>query len=134
MTIDRILSISSIIVSCIAVPASGYLSYRYAIRGEKRKEWNLIAAPIRERLINQIDAINNGGYFHANITRSDILKLSDAQRGDKRDSILKAFDDFEKAHSFEELWKISDGRVLIVDDPTVALACSVKLLSLIPRK
>lgn len=43
MTIDRILSAIAIIVSFIAVPASGYLSYRYAIRGERRKEWNAIA-------------------------------------------------------------------------------------------
>lgn len=43
MTIDRILSAIAIIVSFVAVPASGYLSYRYAVRGERRKEWNAIA-------------------------------------------------------------------------------------------
>jgi hypothetical protein len=42
MTIDRILSAIAIIVSFIAVPASAYLSYSYAI-GERRKEWNAIA-------------------------------------------------------------------------------------------
>lgn len=46
MTIDRILSIIAITVSFIAVPASGYLSYRYALKGEKRKEWNAIAEPL----------------------------------------------------------------------------------------
>ena len=46
MMIDRIISISAMIISIIAVPASGYLSYRYAILGEKRKEWNSLAEPI----------------------------------------------------------------------------------------
>ncbi|EBE9619290.1 hypothetical protein M1K25_002668 [Salmonella enterica] len=40
----------AMIVSLVAVPASGYLSYQYAIRGEKRKEWNDVAEPILEYL------------------------------------------------------------------------------------
>ncbi|WP_041525801.1 hypothetical protein [Pantoea sp. At-9b] len=42
MTLDRMLSIFATIVSVVAVPASGYLSYRYAIKGEKRKEFNAV--------------------------------------------------------------------------------------------
>ncbi|MGG5982147.1 hypothetical protein [Salmonella enterica] len=40
----------AMIVSLVAVPASGYLSYQYAIRGAKRKEWNDVAEPILEYL------------------------------------------------------------------------------------
>lgn len=50
MTIDRILSIFATIVSVVAVPASGYLSYHFAIKGEKRKEWNAITEPLLESL------------------------------------------------------------------------------------
>lgn len=46
MTIDRMLSLFATIVSVVAVPASGYLSYRYAIKGEKRKEWNEITGKL----------------------------------------------------------------------------------------
>jgi hypothetical protein len=36
------------IVALIAVPASGYLSYHYAIKGERRKEFNAVADAIRK--------------------------------------------------------------------------------------
>ena len=62
MTIDRVLSIIAIIVSFIAVPASGYLSYRYAIKGEKRKEFNKVADVIRQKLREQLRLIENGIY------------------------------------------------------------------------
>lgn len=62
MTIDRILSIIAIIASFIAVPASGYLSYRYAIKGEKRKEFNAIADNLRKRFREQLRFIEQGFY------------------------------------------------------------------------
>lgn len=48
----------AMIVSITAVPASGYFSYRYAIKGEKRKEFNSVADPLREKLRKQIRLIN----------------------------------------------------------------------------
>lgn len=57
MTIDRILSLFATIVSVVAVPASGYLSYHYAIKGEKRKEFNAIADVLRRKLRGQIKSI-----------------------------------------------------------------------------
>ena len=62
MSIDRLLSIIAIMVSCIAVPASGYLSYRYAIKGEKRKEFNAIADKMRAKLREQIRLIDSNVY------------------------------------------------------------------------
>jgi len=53
MTIDRILSIIATTVSLIAVPASGYLSYHFAIRGERRKEFNVVADVLRVKLREQ---------------------------------------------------------------------------------
>lgn len=47
----------AMIVSITAVPASGYFSYRYAIKGEKRKEFNSVADPLREKLRKQIKLI-----------------------------------------------------------------------------
>lgn len=60
MTIDRMLSIFATIVSVVAVPASGYLSYRYAIKGEKRKEWNALAEPLLIILEEQLRACRKG--------------------------------------------------------------------------
>ncbi len=60
MTIDRIISLIAIIVSFVAVPASGYLSYHFAIKGERRKEYNAIADPIMETLMLHLDRASNG--------------------------------------------------------------------------
>ena len=122
------------IVSIIAVPASGYFSYKYAIKGEKRKEWNILAVPIREKLIAQIDAMNRGEYLLAEIWRADILKLADLKRSNERDHLITAFEIFDDEHSFEKLWQVSDGRKAIVSDTSKALAASKNLLELIPRK
>ncbi|MBJ9293558.1 hypothetical protein GHT40_04520 [Citrobacter werkmanii] len=124
----------AMIVACVAVPASGYLSYHYAIKGEKRKEWNLLAVPMREKLVAQIDAINRGEYANADITRADILKFYDMQGGKERSDLLIAFEEFENSHTFEELWEVAPGRKMVVGDTTNALSTSIKLLSLIPRK
>ncbi|MBJ9303732.1 hypothetical protein I5504_11770 [Citrobacter koseri] len=80
MTIDRILSIIAIIVSFIAVPASGYLSYRYAIKGEKRKEFNAIADIIRQKLREQLRLIDKGIYpagTKCEITKNEMDKFVD---------------------------------------------------------
>ncbi|HGX9415078.1 hypothetical protein ACTZHC_10760 [Escherichia coli] len=50
MSYSDIVATIAMIVSITAVPASGYLSYRYAIEGEKRKEWNGVVEPILEYL------------------------------------------------------------------------------------
>lgn len=134
MTIDRILAIIATITAFIAVPASGYLSYHYAIKGEKRKEWNLAATPIRAELINQIDAIERGEYSMAKISRNDLLSFIDTSGGKRKKELISAFDEFEKAHSFEELWEVTAGRHLVTGDTSGALAASKKLLSLIERK
>lgn len=46
MSYSDIVATIAMIVSISVVPASGYLSYRYAIKGGKRKEWNSVVEPI----------------------------------------------------------------------------------------
>lgn len=134
MSYSDIVSTIAMIVSITAVPASGYLSYRYAIKGEKRKEWNQIALPIRDKLITQIDAISRGEYFYAEINRVDILRFGDLKKGEQKQSLIDAFEAFERAHSFEELWEISPGRQMVTGDTSNALTASRVLLNLIERK
>lgn len=62
MTIDRIISISALIISVVAVPASGYLSFRYAIKGEKRKEFNQVTDPFRSKLRAQMKLLDQNLY------------------------------------------------------------------------
>ncbi|MCT4708809.1 hypothetical protein MUA04_00975 [Enterobacteriaceae bacterium H11S18] len=55
-----IISTIAMIVAVVAVPASGYLSYHYAIKGEKRKEWNALVEPLLIILEEQRNACGKG--------------------------------------------------------------------------
>ncbi|MEP6457317.1 hypothetical protein [Citrobacter freundii] len=134
MIYAEIISTVSIILTTIGIPASGYFSYKYAIQGERRKEWNLLATPIRDKLIAQIDAIERDEYLYVEIKRGDILKFADLKNSKEREILLAAFEGFEKAHSFEELWEVSGGRQMVTGDTSQALSASKKLLTFIERK
>lgn len=134
MSYAEIISTVSIVLTTIGVPASGYFSYKYAIQGERRKEWNALAIPIRDKLIAQIDAIDRGDYLYVEISRGDILKFGDLNPDMVRTSLLNAFEEFEKSHSFEELWETSSGRKMVTGDTSKALSASKNLLKFIDRK
>lgn len=63
MTIERILSLFATIVSVVAVPASGYLSYLYAIKGERRKEWNALAEPVIDYFFRKAKEHGKGSFY-----------------------------------------------------------------------
>ena len=62
MVYSDLVATSAMIVAIVAVPASGYLSYHYAIKGEKRKEYNTIADTLRKKLREQLEAVDLGYY------------------------------------------------------------------------
>ena len=62
MVYSDLVATAAMIVAIVAVPTSGYLSYHYAIRGEKRKEFNVVADAIRKKLRDQLDAVKAGYY------------------------------------------------------------------------
>lgn len=100
MTIDRILSIIAIIVSFIAVPASGYLSYRYAIKGEKRKEFNLAADKLRYKFREQLRLLEKNLYPASGkfeVTESEIDVFVDVSKKRKSDKIRQAWDEYQKS-------------------------------------
>lgn len=62
MLYSDLVATSAMIVAIVAVPASGYLSYHYAIKGERRKEFNLVADAIRKKLREQLESVTLGYY------------------------------------------------------------------------
>jgi hypothetical protein len=83
MTLDRMLSIFATIVSVVAVPASGYLSYRYAIKGEKRKEFNAVTDNLRFKLREQLRLLDENLYpagGKLEITEAEIESLIDVSK------------------------------------------------------
>lgn len=57
---SNIVATIAMVVAFVAVPASAYFSYKYAIKGEKRKEWNAIAEPLLEHYEQVSDEAKRG--------------------------------------------------------------------------
>lgn len=129
MTIDRILSLVAIVVSFIAVPASGYLSYRFAVKGEKRKEFNAVSDAIRLKLREQKRLIVQGIYPGAHgltVSESEIDNLIDVSQARFKNSILLSWQKYRDAvTNYGKQNEYGDFQLL---NPEQALAKIEKLL------
>lgn len=53
MLYSDVVATIAMIVSVVAVPASGFISYKVAVKGEKLKEWNALAEPVYDFFFEQ---------------------------------------------------------------------------------
>lgn len=99
MSYSDIVATIAMIVSITAVPASGYLSFKYAIKGEKRKEFNAIADSIRGKLREQTRLAHLGYYPGEHITRSDaeFEQFIDVCEKSKHKMLIRAWDEYQIA-------------------------------------
>ncbi|HCR2009148.1 hypothetical protein QMN93_18960 [Enterobacter sp. R-1.6.2] len=135
MTIDRILSIIATMVAFVAVPASGYLSYHYAIKGEKRKEWNVLASRVRTALHSQIETMEQGVYAIDNVKKEDIYLLCDMLKQKDADNLREAYEAHVYAYTYDALrFENAVGRRMVVGDLSSTISSSKALLSMIPLK
>lgn len=135
MTIDRMLSLIAIIVSFIAVPASGYLSYRYAVIGEKRKEFNAVADVIRQKLREHRRHFEQGLYpsgQYIEVSHHDYDLLVDVSVPGRRDSVRRCADGYQSALSNSvELTEYGDHKIT---DLTRAIAALEELMPYVARR
>ncbi|HHG0625404.1 TPA: hypothetical protein ACPUGO_004695 [Klebsiella pneumoniae] len=134
MTYSDCVATIAMIVAVIAVPATGYLSYYFAIKGEKRKEWNQVSIPIREKLISHIDDMRRGQFSHPEVKRIDILKFSDIRGKLDNSDLMNAYDEYENSHQGEEVLIKTNKYTFIAGDLSKPISASEKLLTLITRK
>lgn len=134
MTYSDCVATIAMIVAVIAVPATGYLSYYFAIKGEKRKEWNQASIPIREKLISHIDDMRRGQFSHPEVKRIDILKFSDIRGKLDNSDLMSAYDEYENSHQGEEVLIKTNKYTFIAVDLSKPISASEKLLTLITRK
>ncbi|EPH7462589.1 TPA: hypothetical protein RUZ49_005214 [Klebsiella pneumoniae] len=134
MTYSDCVATIAMIVAVIAVPATGYLSYYFAIKGEKRKEWNQASIPIREKLISHIDDMRRGQFSHPEVKRIDILKFSDIRGKLDNSDLMSAYDEYENSHQGEEVLIKTNKYTFIAGDLSKPISASEKLLTLITRK
>lgn len=100
MTLDRILSLFATIVLVVAVPASGYLSYRYAIKGEKRKEFNAVTDSLRFKLREQLRLLDENLYpagGKLEITEAEIESLIDVRKNRLENRITSAWNGYKNS-------------------------------------
>ncbi|HBU8849396.1 TPA: hypothetical protein MDF20_000967 [Citrobacter sedlakii] len=135
MTIDRILSIIATTVSFIAIPASGFISYRYAILGERRKEFNAVADNIRHKLREHQRNMEKKIYPSGEcveISQKDFDTLVDVAYKRDRKAIRALCDEYQKSlHASVTVDEYGDHEILGFDE---ALGLLSELLPLIERK
>lgn len=135
MTIDRVLAIIATTVSFIAIPASGFISYRYAILGERRKEFNAVADNIRHKLREhqrhmEQNIYPSGAYIE--LSQKDFDTLADVAYVRDRKTIRALCDNYQKAiHSSVMVDEHGDYEILGFDEAQGFLA---ELMPLIERK
>ncbi|MEG6001050.1 hypothetical protein ABK923_15380 [Enterobacter hormaechei] len=76
MTYSDTVSTIAMIVAFVAIPASAYLSYSYAIKGERRKEWNAIAEVLLAHY-EQVhkEAVDNSTYSTTTIPIDEFVRI-----------------------------------------------------------
>ncbi|HDL8284746.1 TPA: hypothetical protein PXQ99_001518 [Yersinia enterocolitica] len=92
-----IIATIAMIVAFVAVPASGYLSYHYAIKGERRKEFNSVADPIMMSLLEQFDDVSDGYHPSKTLNKTEIYSLKNVSGKKLRSQIGVDFSAYEEA-------------------------------------
>lgn len=110
-----------------------FIGHRAAVRRDKRKEFNSLAAPIRAELLKQIETLKSGGYEEAKISRDLIFLLSDLSVSPGK--ITEAYKQFKFANSREGLEIKSDEYGDWQEmNTSKALVAAENLLKLIPLR
>lgn len=102
MVYSNIVATIAIIVSVIAVPASGYLSYHYAVKGEKRKEFNNIADKIRNKLQEQKILLAKNHYpalGHLEISKAEFYMLMDVSNLPTQKKLIQSWEAYQNSLS-----------------------------------
>jgi hypothetical protein len=135
MSYSDIVATIAMIISISAVPASGYLSYHFAIRGEKRKEFNSVADLLRVKLRKQISLLDQNIYPASGkdgIDDEEFDALMDVARSADLDRISKLVDAYRKA--LKDCSARSEYGHSIIKDPDNLIKAIDNLMPYVDRK
>lgn len=105
MSYSDVVATIALFVSFIGTFASGYISYHYAIKGEKRKEFNSVADRVTLSLMQQRDTATNGTFPNVTLGKTDLHALLIVTKHAERAGLQKAFSDYEEALKSCGEWK-----------------------------
>jgi len=133
---SNIVATIAMIVAFVAVPASGYLSYHFAIKGEKRKEFNAIADIIRAKLREQTRMISLGYYpGHGNnvsISDAEFESFIDMHEKKKHSFLMHFWSEYQVA--LEESGQFDEYNFFKFTDPERLQAAIDRLLPITERR
>ena len=133
MIYSDLVATSAMIVAIVAVPASGYLRYQYAIKGEKRKEYNTIADALRKKLREQLEAVDLGYYPNERngISNGEFEYFLDMLPRKKREPARKIWKEYQI--SLVECAHYDDGFFIFINQNDLKTAIQ-KLLPVTERR
>lgn len=135
MSYSDIVATIAMIISVSAVPASGYVSYHFAIRGEKRKEFNAVADNLRVKLRKQIVLLEQKIYPASgkdNVDDVEFDALMDVARKADLEPIAKLVVAYKKALS--ECTARSEYGHRIIKDPDSLIKAIDNMMPYVERK
>lgn len=91
MSYSDVVATIALFVSVFGTFASGYISYHFAIKGERRKEYNAVADRIMLSLLNQRLSVSNGDYPPVTLTNTDKNSLLIVCPKKQKKTLLHAF-------------------------------------------
>lgn len=94
MSYSDVVATIALFVSVLGTFASGYISYHFAIKGERRKEFNFIADQITLSLDHQQESADRGHYPTKILSESDLHTLLLVSKKRDASKIRNAFTNY----------------------------------------
>ncbi|MEG7408324.1 hypothetical protein V6E05_01050 [Citrobacter freundii] len=105
MSYSDIVATIALLVSVFGTFASGYISYHYAIKGERRKEYNSVADQITLSLLSQMSSATDGKYPAAPLSKAEMNALLIVCPKRQKMSLRTSFDSYKSALSDSGSWE-----------------------------
>ncbi|EPH3308706.1 hypothetical protein ACWO30_003194 [Citrobacter freundii] len=108
MSYSDVVATIALFVSFVGTFASGYISYHYAIKGERRKEYNLVADRLTLLLMNQASNALNSNVPPSTLSEADIDALVIVSNSSDEGKIRNSYANYQMA--LEKSCSIGQGR------------------------
>lgn len=105
MSYSDTLATIALLISVLGTFLSGYFSYRFAIKGEKRKEFNAAADKVTLSLLEQRNYASRGLYLNKTLTEAELRPLLLVCDDKESARLLRKFEIYEEALKTSGSWK-----------------------------
>lgn len=104
MSYSDVVATLALLISVLGTFLSGYFSYRFAIKGEKRKEFNAAADKVTLSLLEQRNSASRGLYLNKTLKEAELRPLLLVCDDKESARLLRKFEVYEKALETSGSW------------------------------